>query len=84
MVDTYEDMNYIISIHAAREGGDGIKVPSTHPLDISIHAAREGGDLLHDAKHGDFYISIHAAREGGDCTHFRTAVLWHDFNPRRP
>ena len=58
----------LISIHAAREGGDFL--PFLHFLycQISIHAAREGGDakvayiLLHITQ-----ISIHAAREGGDC-----------------
>ena len=40
-VDEYE-----ISIHAAREGGDGeLYYPDTEEIVISIHAAREGGDL---------------------------------------
>ena len=34
----------IISIHAAREGGDSGKPPHEGFLRISIHAAREGGD----------------------------------------
>ena len=33
-----------ISIHAAREGGDGILLPKQALIHISIHAAREGGD----------------------------------------
>ena len=33
-----------ISIHAAREGGDGYTDEAKKPLVISIHAAREGGD----------------------------------------
>ena len=34
-----------ISIHAAREGGDGKWGPKSQAgFDISIHAAREGGD----------------------------------------
>ena len=60
-------VNFDISIHAAREGGDhGDSAP---PLTrkISIHAAREGGDpkeyLTAPIPQG---ISIHAAREGGD------------------
>ena len=37
----------VISIHAAREGGDGLLVAlNRQPCVISIHAAREGGDLL--------------------------------------
>ena len=35
----------IISIHAAREGGDVDGVNANHGDIISIHAAREGGDL---------------------------------------
>ena len=34
----------IISIHAAREGGDTFKRPCNRFIKISIHAAREGGD----------------------------------------
>ena len=34
-----------ISIHAAREGGDGNSVNRRHAVAISIHAAREGGDF---------------------------------------
>ena len=40
-------MDYIISIHAAREGGDfkpAFKV--VKHIVISIHAAREGGDMV--------------------------------------
>ena len=35
---------HFISIHAAREGGDGICLNVIPFVDISIHAAREGGD----------------------------------------
>ena len=35
----------IISIHAPREGGDGLSWASREPIAISIHAPREGGDL---------------------------------------
>ena len=38
----------MISIHAAREGGDSASLVTTACNGISIHAAREGGD-----KHGD-------------------------------
>ena len=57
----------LISIHAAREGGDFL--PFLHFLycQISIHAAREGGDwyAVREYEHSG-RISIHAAREGGD------------------
>ena len=36
--------NTLISIHAAREGGDGFGRTVNHSRAISIHAAREGGD----------------------------------------
>ena len=35
----------LISIHAAREGGDYLHDVESANYDISIHAAREGGDL---------------------------------------
>ena len=56
----------MISIHAAREGGD--RNPKKQPQEaaISIHAAREGGDELRYRLFYVFWISIHAAREGGD------------------
>ena len=41
-----------ISIHAAREGGDGGEEISARNLYISIHAAREGGDGA-DLKNAD-------------------------------
>ena len=56
----------VISIHAAREGGDCVRCSRILAVPISIHAAREGGDI--DAALQAVYggISIHAAREGGD------------------
>ena len=56
----------VISIHAAREGGDIIFRALGFLLNISIHAAREGGDP--EVRIADHIgkISIHAAREGGD------------------
>ena len=57
----------IISIHAAREGGDRDCNRFRKIYKISIHAAREGGDV--DVRGTVFIgvdISIHAAREGGD------------------
>ena len=35
----------VISIHAAREGGDNAELYNPSVSSISIHAAREGGDL---------------------------------------
>ena len=63
-------LNYeVISIHAAREGGD-LKVFKSvgRHFCISIHAAREGGDhsLSITKSTQRENISIHAAREGGD------------------
>ena len=55
-----------ISIHAAREGGDGELRKSIPAEIISIHAAREGGDPCQPLFGFRFAISIHAAREGGD------------------
>ena len=57
----------IISIHAAREGGDAYSGGKDSDCIISIHAAREGGDEGFEFDFNlDFDISIHAAREGGD------------------
>ena len=57
----------LISIHAAREGGD---CDAANCMDdyiyISIHAAREGGDYTMLFLYNIMEISIHAAREGGD------------------
>ena len=38
------NVNVVISIHAAREGGDAVSGVRVHINGISIHAAREGGD----------------------------------------
>ena len=60
----------IISIHAAREGGDAYSGGKDSDCIISIHAAREGGDEGFEFDFNlDFDISIHAAREGGDRCH---------------
>ena len=57
----------MISIHAPREGGDGLSDISEVKTLISIHAPREGGDQGPRApgRQGR-RISIHAPREGGD------------------
>ena len=59
-------VNFIISIHAAREGGDERAARLNPRNRISIHAAREGGDLMRIRTKILQRISIHAAREGGD------------------
>ena len=56
----------VISIHAAREGGDPRGAHARRWCCISIHAAREGGDRHNVAQCIICSISIHAAREGGD------------------
>ncbi len=56
----------LISIHAAREGGDGSHKCRVAVCVISIHAAREGGDPRARTVVATSSISIHAAREGGD------------------
>ena len=68
------ELRYIISIHAAREGGDhgGRSIVRDHSI-ISIHAAREGGDCKAPASETAKTISIHAAREGGDMCEMQKA-----------
>ena len=76
---------FIISIHAAREGGDGICPDCYRKMKISIHAAREGGDAVTSLLFaGGIIISIHAAREGGDRVSFIIVFAFLNFNPRRP
>ena len=78
-------LRIIISIHAAREGGDAPRSLGRCGYGISIHAAREGGDV--DMAAGDtevWEISIHAAREGGDGVAVKAEGFCDDFNPRRP
>ena len=61
-----EQEGYMISIHAAREGGDITPETVRNLAIISIHAAREGGDYTDTPTDTPADISIHAAREGGD------------------
>ena len=80
-------MGYIggISIHAAREGGDGSELTFIKPCFlISIHAAREGGDTIICSGVNSSVISIHAAREGGDLRDALIKPEIGNFNPRRP
>ena len=57
-----------ISIHAPREGGDGLSSGVLGSKEaISIHAPREGGDVRQSERPYLLHaISIHAPREGGD------------------
>ena len=74
----------VISIHAAREGGDVTLADYKAALRISIHAAREGGDPADADMPLSPDISIHAAREGGDFFMLPRPVRRRHFNPRRP
>ena len=68
--NVYLLLRIIISIHAAREGGDEQYQKIAFSVDISIHAAREGGDQSILPYKASAEISIHAAREGGDVLAF--------------
>ena len=74
----------IISIHAAREGGDLMPIRTKILQRISIHAAREGGDAVRYESVKIKNISIHAAREGGDICTVYNPLRKKYFNPRRP
>ena len=75
---------YQISIHAAREGGDGNEMEKEVELPISIHAAREGGDWMRERERMRHGISIHAAREGGDCRGFMPSCSDAEFQSTPP
>ncbi len=65
--DSLYTVEYIISIHAPREGGDQTPPLSSGNSCISIHAPREGGDFKRwQPTQVYLSISIHAPREGGD------------------
>ena len=75
----------VISIHAAREGGDVFSrhfdagfagFQSTPPVKAATNAASQ---LTPNAA-----ISIHAAREGGDGAIIKIIHFTFHFNPRRP
>ena len=74
----------IISIHAPREGSDGVAGRRHQLSPISIHAPREGSDTWRMQSTPMDTISIHAPREGSD----RRILLFHPrdgyFNPRSP
>ena len=78
-------VDYIISIHAPREGGDLPAVQMHHLMDISIHAPREGGDL-HHIFGGAYRKKFQSTPPARGAT--RGAAWRHkkmpDFNPRPP
>ena len=76
--------HFLISIHAAREGGDLMTFHISRNEGISIHAAREGGDDSARKIGAGEAISIHAAREGGDAVTPAPCRYCGNFNPRRP
>ena len=55
-----------ISIHAPREGSDGLFNGRVRDVVISIHAPREGSDKCTRDSNFTGMISIHAPREGSD------------------
>ena len=60
-----------ISIHAPREGSDGIALlDGSGDQKISIHTPREGSDFPFFKRGMEFEISIHAPREGSDVDGF--------------
>ena len=74
-----------ISIHAPREGSDGLFAVAFQATKISIHAPREGSDIAQqNLVVNKILISIHAPREGSDsCSAFTTPTP-PDFYPRSP
>ena len=76
----------LISIHAAREGGDHF-VQYAHDIEfrISIHAAREGGDRYSDDINVDC-IEFQSTPPVKAATNPRKKLdtFTADFNPRRP
>ena len=75
----------LISIHAAREGGDGI-----NPEDRTTSMTFQSTPPVKAATKPDYFvvvvqpISIHAAREGGDFQRLPYKFFTMHFNPRRP
>src|ERR1039458_4957410 len=74
----------MVSIHAAREGGD-IRLRSLRPsFVVSIHAAREGGDGIVRA-YGEHGGSFNPRRPRGRRRIYVTPwAVPSRFNPRRP
>ena len=74
----------MISIHAPREGSDGLNSAAAQREYISIHAPREGSDSLDLTLTKIEQISIHAPREGSDPKGDPGEQGPKDFNPRSP
>ena len=75
----------MISIHAAREGGDFITV-AKHLLPVRFQSTppvKAATGLINGRLSSDS-ISIHAAREGGDSMYQIADLSTQNFNPRRP
>ena len=77
-------LDLIISIHAAREGGDSVALPICYSHKVSIHAAREGGDRSASQSVQQSRVSIHAAREGGDGIRAKKHGFFHRFQSTPP
>ena len=76
---------YLISIHAAREGGDPRPRQPQGKRSISIHAAREGGDddgYAKDIAQGVFQSTPPVKAATHNAHHFYPRQT--NFNPRRP
>ena len=74
-----------ISIHAPREGGDGVTWQATEEDYISIHAPREGGDvLLPNLKTLFMHFNPRPPRGGRRALHRGGVQGRQDFNPRPP
>ena len=75
--DTYEKVKKVISIHAAREGGDGFPVLfNSLPPRFQSTPPVKAATLFELFRECGCKISIHAAREGGDnISH--TLSVWH-------
>ena len=75
----------LVSIHAARAGGDSDLLLTRIEQVVSIHAARAGGDRRRSRPlRSRSRVSIHAARAGGDSTKASAQPRASSFNPRRP
>ena len=63
----HRGLDFVISIHAPREGSDKIVYDCLLDANISIHAPREGSDVFDGSEDETWKaISIHAPREGSD------------------
>ena len=78
------ELERIISIHAAREGGDNNDKHRPERQPISIHAAREGGDILPSTfKQSLFkFQSTPPVKAATVDAHRQKRGM--NFNPRRP